>query len=342
MRISIGRAIDRLPVGRATALRLGLRVTARIDRSARAGSLAGGGGVPKRFQVVPAPRPILHEPPEPPQPEDAATIVANRYPGGSSRPTIFDIDLFEALNAEYAARPLVPDPRVNTASGMTDRGVKRLTRIHESIDLADKRVLEFGCGAGFEVWLMSHHLGADAYGVDIAERRSWAYLTDERTHLVMADIVVDRPFPADHFDRIISASVFEHVERPAATLAELHRILKPGGLARISANLYRGPMASHRYREVTFPFPHLLFDDSVFSEFYERRGGPPRGAAWVNRLGWTEYEELFRRTGFRLRSLWFTERDLDRPFYDRFKDVLSRYPEVDLTRDFFHVVVEKT
>ena len=35
-----------------------------------------------------------------------------------------------------------------------------------------------------------------------------------------------------------------------------------GGLAWIKAN--RGPKASHRYRWVNFPWPHLLFTDEVF------------------------------------------------------------------------------
>jgi hypothetical protein len=100
-------------------------------------------------------------------------------------------------------------------------------------------------------------------------------------------------------------------------------------------------MASHRYREVFFPWPHLLFTDDVFREFYARKGLPPAGPSWVNRLTWAEYEGLFRRVGFRLRSMRFTERPLDEAFYERFEGVLGRYPRWDLTKDFFHVVAEK-
>ena len=92
---------------------------------------------------------------------------------------------------------------------------------------------------------------------------------------------------------------------------------------------------------MTFPFPHLLFTDDVFREFFRRRGLPEQGASWVNRLTWAEYENHFRRLGFRIRALQFTETDLDESFYRRFESVLGRYPRWDLTRDFFQVVLEK-
>lgn len=267
-------------------------------------------------------------------------IVATRHPEIAGEP-VFDIDLFERLNEEYADRPLVPSPLEYDDEAMAERARERLDWVHKTIDLRGKRVLEFGCGAGFEVWLLAHHFDADAWGVDIAERVAWKTLTDERTHLVLADLAVDHPFPEDHFDRVFSFYVFEHVTHPHAALAEIFRILKPGGIAWIAANLHRGPLASHRYKEVTFPFPHLLFTDDVFREFYRRRDGPVLEAAWVNRLTWAEYEDHFARVGFRVRRTTFRETPLDEAFYARFEPVLGRYPRTDLQRDFFQVVLEK-
>lgn len=326
------RVIQALPVGRDAATRIG-RTLVHSRRP-------DGAPYPRSYVNAPRPRPIDPTWPTTPDVPDANRQIASRFDGGRSAIT-FDIDLFEALNAEYASRPLVPVARANDVTGMTERGTRRLTEIHNAIDLAEKRVLEFGCGGGYEVWLLSHHLGADAHGIDIVERASWASLRDERTHLTMADVAADRPYGPDMFDRIISSSVFEHVVHPGAAFAELYRILRPGGLAWISANLYRGPMASHRYREVYFPFPHLLFPDAVFREFYTRRGRPGVQAAWVNRLSWADYEALLTRVGFRIRSLRFSERPLDVAFYARFEAELGRYPRRDLERDFFRVVLEK-
>jgi hypothetical protein len=42
-----------------------------------------------------------------------------------------------------------------------------------------------------------------------------------------------------------------------------------------------------------------------------------------------------------MRSLRFSEVPLDEAIYERFGDILGRYPKWDLTKDFFYTVVEK-
>ena len=314
------------------------------DRGRRGtGTTAGSGrsGVPpSSFRIHPPPAPIRGPFADPPEIADPGAFV--RSVAAKTRPLpVFDIDLFEALNAEYASHPLVPEPTKRDGLSRAERARRRLETIHESIGLTGQRVLEFGCGAGYEIWYLDHWFGADAVGVDVVEKASWASLAGPRTRFVLADLAVEQPFPADHFDRIVSFSVFEHVAHPYAALEALYRSLKPGGLAWISANLHRGPRASHQYRHVLFPYPHLLFEDDVFEEFFRRRDLPAHGASWVNRLTWAEYENHFERIGFRIRALRFTESDLDEAFYERFEGILGRYPRWDLTKDFFQVVLEK-
>src|SRR5918994_1575046 len=104
--------------------------------------------------------------PTPPRvPGEPFEIVRTRYPDDGPGPA-FDINLFERLQAEYAGRPLVPSPLEYDDEAMAGRARERLAWVHKTIDLRGKRVLEFGCGGGFEVWLLAHHYGADAWGVD--------------------------------------------------------------------------------------------------------------------------------------------------------------------------------
>jgi hypothetical protein len=100
-------------------------------------------------------------------------------------------------------------------------------------------------------------------------------------------------------------------------------------------------MASHRYREIYFPWPHHLFSDDVIAEWDAKNGRGPEGSAWVNKLTWNHYERYIHDIGFRLRALSFTKADWDEEFYQRFEDVLGRVPRWDLERDFFTAVLEK-
>lgn len=329
----------RLPVGSDTALRLGRTAWRRT-----AGATPRSGDdpdIPNRHTPATEPRAIDRHWPAPPAVVEPGRAVASAGASATPRTPTFDIDLMEQLHAEYLSHPLVPVPPGRTASERAERARARLLDVHREIDLADQRVLEIGCGAGYEVWYLSHQFGADATGMDIIERAAWVELADERTHYVLGDLTASRLFDDATFDRIISFAVWEHIAHPAAALAEAFRVLRPGGLAWIKANLHRGPMASHLYADIAFPYPHLLFTDDVIREFMRRHGRPVMGASWVNRLSWADYESRIRAIGFRIRALRFTGQPIDEPFYQRFESVLGRYPRSDLARDFFEVVLEK-
>lgn len=309
-------------------------------RTQRTGLVPGMKTPPKRFRVSPQPAPISDQWPDAPEVDVPGQPIRSVYRSSGKAP-VFDVELFEQLNEEYRSKPIVPEPQGKDTASRAERAKRRLTSIHDAIGLAGLRTLEFGCGAGYEVWYMGNHLKADAHGIDVVHRKAWDALQGPNVHYECEDITQKNPFAENFFDRIISFSVFEHVQHPHAALTELHKILKPGGLAWISANLHRSAVASHLYRDIFFPWPHLLFSDDVFKEFYERQGKRPHGPSWVNTLTWEQYENHFHRLGFTIKMLRFSEREFDEEFYKRFEDVLGKYPKWDLTKDFFNVIVEK-
>ena len=336
--LRLRRAVLRRP--RLTRALKGVRGTWwTVTRRGPAQPSSRPGVYPRDYRVRPAPGVVSDRWPEPPvvdSPFGAAIAPTPPVP-----PVRYDLELFEQLNAEYAAKPVQPTAPKYDAASITARSRWRISSIHERIGLAGKTVLEIGCGAGYEVWYLAHHLGCDAWGIDINPRRAWPVLAGERVHLVEGDVAVRDRLPVATFDRVLSFTVWEHITHPIEAITELERIMKPGGLAWIRANLHRGPTSSHRTRDIAFPFPHLLFEDAVIDEAMRRAGKAPGGSAWVNRLTWEQYEAAFLAAGFAIRALTFTTYPLDEAFYERFEDVLGRYPKVDLERGFFQVVLEK-
>ena len=310
-----------MPVGGAAMMGLARRVDGYASRSRHPvpAEATTSTPIPRTYRSAVKPVDVSDDWPEAPLVEHPHQTMRSAAGSLPDMPPHMDIDLFEALNEEYASKPIAPDPPGRDAASRSMRARNRLVKVHKSIDLHGQRVLEFGCGSGYEVWYLAHQFDADVTGVDIVERAAWSALGDERTRYVMTDLGTDQVLPADSFDRIISFSVMEHVRHPYQALSELYRVLRPGGLAYISANLHRGPKASHMYHDVYFPWPHLLFQDDVFREFFERRGRDVDGASWVNRLTWAEYDQAMTRIGFRMESLDFSESAFDEEFYQRFR-----------------------
>jgi SAM-dependent methyltransferase len=112
---------------------------------------------------------------------------------------------------------------------------------------AGERVLDFGCGGGRHSFEAMRR-GAAAVAVDsdfevLAGAAAWvrALLEQDKEtaeagghgDLVAGDGLA-LPFPDDCFDKIIAAEVLEHVPDDAAVLAELVRVLRPGGVIAVT------------------------------------------------------------------------------------------------------------
>lgn len=102
-------------------------------------------------------------------------------------------------------------------------------------DLADKRVLDVGCGKGrFARVLLERNPGAVMFGLDISE---------EMLASVPAGIgavsgsMTELPFADSSFDCVYATESLEHAVEIGRAVAEMCRVLKPGGkLAIIDKN----------------------------------------------------------------------------------------------------------
>lgn len=249
----------------------------------------------------------------------------------------FDLQLFEQLNQEYASKRSHAAPRSNEPEAVQRRGEQRAHWLETRFGVRGKRCLEVGCGRGEATRALAAQYGCDAVGVDVTEYPEWQEPQPHGASVVRRDISNEPISDLGKFDLVFSFSVWEHIRRPREALGAVKQLAKRGADIYISANLHRGTQASHRYREVFFPWPHLLFTDDVFEEFYERRGLERQRAAWVNRWSAAEYLMCFAELGFSVLDCSYAKTRIDEQFYTRFEDILSRYPRADLERDFIKV-----
>lgn len=163
------------------------------------------------------------------------------------------------------------------------------------------RVLDFGCGDdGGIQW--GRRNGVEVIGTDLRDA------TDDSRFARCTETSL--PFEDGSFDAIVSNMVFEHVMRPTEVLAELHRVLRPGG-----AMLHMWPSESAIFEGHC----RLMFAQNLRSHAYLRachrlgfgvKGRKKRSSSefatkWLrymeeqcNYLPETQLRELFARAGF--------------------------------------------
>lgn len=255
-------------------------------------------------------------------------------------PVLFDLDLFTTLNHEYSGKRLVEQPRRFDAESQASEAQRRGDLIERSLGVTGKRLLEVGCGRGGVARYLASNYDCEVVGIDVTPFDEWEEPFPSNLSVITAD-AADPSLNVGTFDVIYSFSVWEHLAHPYATLSNSFDWLNPGGLMSLRAQLHRGPKASHRYREVFFPWPHLLFTDDIFEAFYLSMGRAPMRPAWVNKLTYVQYLDYFDRLGYEVRHCSAKGSSFDEEFYERFYDVLSAYPKWDLAHDGIVAVLER-
>jgi SAM-dependent methyltransferase len=184
----------------------------------------------------------------------------------------------------------------------------RLRLLQSVIALDGARVLDCGCGSGGYVVAM-RELGADAHGVEYSADKVAAYHAQakEPERVRVGDLRhIDEPTAS--FDLALLNEVLEHVPDERAALAEIHRVLRPGGrLVVFSPNRFY-PFETHGVtlrangswvrpsRAVLVPYVPIAIGKHLFT--YSARNYWPR-----------ELQALVRDAGFtieRTSYLWQT------------------------------------
>jgi ubiquinone/menaquinone biosynthesis C-methylase UbiE len=194
-------------------------------------------------------------------------------------------DIYERRGEiEYFEPGTLPDPRVS-------RKFERMIGLVAET-LPAESLLDAGCGDGrFLAGIAGlPNRPAHLVGTDISERilvtaRRWAERDGFELELVRANMEM-LPFPDASFDRVLSVQVIEHLLDPEAGLAELARVLRPGGKLVLSTdsshnlvsraiNAPRSALVrllALRGRRLRVHFPHSKFDPDELVRMVEGAG----------------------------------------------------------------------
>ena len=88
------------------------------------------------------------------------------------------------------------------------------------------RALDLGCGTGNYTFELKKR-GFDVIGLDASE--GMLRIARSKGLNCIRGNAYSLPFPEESFDLVLSVTMFEFIHEPEKVLAEIHRVLKPGG-----------------------------------------------------------------------------------------------------------------
>jgi ubiquinone/menaquinone biosynthesis C-methylase UbiE len=129
-------------------------------------------------------------------------------------------------------------------------GMRQITRtlLDPILPLStDRRVLDAGCGTGDMMsWLARYANNGPVMGVDLSPAALG--FSRQRGHRNLAQSsIVELPFADSTFDLVTSFDVIQHVPltQDARAIAEIHRVLRVGGIAFMRTSAYQWLRSGH-------------------------------------------------------------------------------------------------
>lgn len=139
-----------------------------------------------------------------------------------------------------------------------------------------KTVLDVGCGAGGKTMYYASLGVKRVVGMDILEKyRAEAEdlareLGFEGVFEFVCGDAARTGFPDGAFDTVIMNDAMEHVDRPDLVLAEVRRILRPGGRLYVNFPPINHPFGAHLSDLIGIPWVHLFFSEETLVDAYKQ------------------------------------------------------------------------
>lgn len=166
-----------------------------------------------------------------------------------------------------------------------------LRRALSALAGSNGRLLEAGCGAGrFVRTLKGVRPDFEAHGCDISQDAiSLAMAYQDGVNYSVGSLL-DLPYGDGHFDVALVIDVLEHLHSPATAIAELRRVLRPGGLLHALVPCEGQPLTLH----------WAMWKLNVAADLKERHG------SHVQRFTRSGVQKLLTAAGFVVRDVSFS------------------------------------
>jgi ubiquinone/menaquinone biosynthesis C-methylase UbiE len=256
-----------------------------------------------------------------------------------------------------------------TAAGKKVRQLRsllgELDRWGGSLDGAS--VLEVGCGAGIDSLLFALHPVDRVVGIDLEfplhARDDYGERTRRLTRRVLEKAGVEdgieatlrrRPvqfvpmdatrmaFPDATFDLLVSRAALEHIIPIERALAEMARVVRPGGLLRHAIDPFFWLKGCHKRAVVDIPWAHARLQPGEFRRFVAETEGEAkaerrsRHLETLNQLTLRRWRALFEASPFEILDWREVPSALAQTILEEHPDVPETLLEGVTTRDLVH------
>lgn len=171
------------------------------------------------------------------------------------------------------------------------------------------RILDFGCGQGFQSARLARDFGGEVIGLDLPRpgiQQHWDKLQRE---LQLPNLVFTTEAPRDPVDIVFSCSSFEHFSDPQQILQQMIELVRPGGWVVISfAEPWWSPRGSHMDQFTRLPWVNVWFREQTVLRVRRRfaKDGATRYEdveGGLNRMTVKRFEQLMLSSGLEIHSL---------------------------------------
>jgi SAM-dependent methyltransferase len=186
--------------------------------------------------------------------------------------------------------------------------------------IADKVVIDFGCGEGADAVEMAANGAKRVIGIDIREN-----VLQKAREKARKAAIQDRCFFAtstsELADIVVSMDAFEHFADPGEILRIMDSLLRPTGevLVGFGPTWYH-PLGGHLFS--VFPWAHLIFSEKALLRWrstFKTDGATRFGevAGGLNQMTVAKFESIITESPLKVKSLELVPIKKLRPFHNR-------------------------